>query len=586
MKMIDPTYLRFVCDELYSGKLDRNNLNSLPNGVSSFFDRLFYQDVSIIERRYVLDNFICMALLRMGVSLNYLSILTATKKKEWNQFIQAYSQYFNVDSQGNYRLFHDRLIVYLFQRSNDVSIRTNAQKILKSIYLIDNEKWVAENKGYFLYLNEEIENLFRHISLHRNHQFKAWWISDLERLLDMLYNKNQIVGVDFTVLCELLRACFDFVVQRKGVRIIAANAHSIDWDLLESFFDTTRFQYELATEFSKHPQKLPENWNDIFLNEDHPCSYMFSYVWKYSNFNIGNNVDQALIERVWLEGSPYQRIIVIMIWGYQRLNDNNIDWLNDLITLENDWQYLKDEKDIWISFSEDKDSARFKEEFESIKNNLDERYHYIFDRYWSLFDESDKLNQDVRYLWKSPYALDIALWIYKHPVWEIGKIANEIVINRLRVKSWRHETINWLLDKWETEEFYALGEVIFELKAYLDIQDFLTLVKKVSYSSSCQVRGAFISDLVVYLEGLQDMEFSAVISEEILPHIVVNASDIWEVQEILRLLKFFMDSAVLSNSQITEYLNKMELTRDISDPIAMDYNQFWKQSEINKGIMR
>ena len=41
MKMIDPTYLRFVCDELNSGKLDKSNLTALPLGISSFFDNIF-----------------------------------------------------------------------------------------------------------------------------------------------------------------------------------------------------------------------------------------------------------------------------------------------------------------------------------------------------------------------------------------------------------------------------------------------------------------------------------------------------------------------------------------------------------------
>jgi hypothetical protein len=203
-----------------------------------------------------------------------------------------------------------------------------------------------------------------------------------------------------------------------------------------------------------------------------------------------------------------------------------------------------------------------------------------------LYDYYEKLNQDVRYLWKNENALEIAFFIYKHPVWEIGKIANEIIVNRLRVKDMRNETIDWLLANWESEEFYALGEVIFELRAYVDEEDFLKLMMELINTSNCQLRGAFISDLVVYLEGLQDDKFCSTIANNILPQMIDNASDIWEVQELLRLLKFLLEVRVLDLIQINYYVNKMDIARDINNALQMEYNEFWKQAEINKGIVR
>jgi hypothetical protein len=275
-----------------------------------------------------------------------------------------------------------------------------------------------------------------------------------------------------------------------------------------------------------------------------------------------------------------------MIWGYSKLNEKEISWLDDLIAMENNWQYLLDERDIWISCIEDKNSSTYQKEFFMLKSNLEERYHYIFENYWSLYDYYEKLNQDVRYLWKNENALEIAFFIYKHPVWEIGKIANEIVINRLRVKDMRNETIDWLLANWESEEFYALGEVIFELRAYVDEEDFLKLMMELINTSNCQLRGAFISDLVVYLEGLQDDKFCSTIANNILPQMIDNASDIWEVQELLRLLKFLLEVRVLDLIQINYYVNKMDIARDINNALQMEYNEFWKQAEINKGIVR
>jgi hypothetical protein len=65
-----------------------------------------------------------------------------------------------------------------------------------------------------------------------------------------------------------------------------------------------------------------------------------------------------------------------------------------------------------------------------------------------------------------------------------------------------------------------------------------------------------------------------------------NASDIWEVQELLRLLKFLLEVRVLDLIQINYYVNKMDIARDINNALQMEYNEFWKQAEINKGIVR
>ena len=586
MKVIDPTYLRFVCDELISGKLDKSSLYVLPIGVSSFFDKIFDFNDSIISRSDSLDMFTSMALFKEGIGLEQISTLTTRSTDDWKQFIQLYSRYFNVDNNGNYRLFHDRLIVFFLQKSNNYIIKNNAQKILDNVTLIIDHKWVIENKGYFLFINQDIENLFAHISHHRGQQSESWWTKDLNRLLEGLSDEGNFQEIDYTVLCELLRGCFDFSVQRKGVRIIVLNAGKVNWDALDSFFHTTRFQYELAIEFSKYPQKLPTNWNEIFLNEDHPCSYMFSYAWKYSQFNISDEIDQTLINNVWNVGSPYHRIIVIMIWGYRKLNDKNIGWLDDLVELKSDWQYLVEEKENWVWSLEQKRGSTYVLDFEAIKNVLENRYHYIFDKYWSLFDYTDELNQDATYLWQSDQALEIALWIYRHPIWEVGKIANQIVVNRLRVKDLRSKTLDWLLANWESEEFYALGEVIFELRPYLSFEDYLALVRKLVNTSNCQLRGSFISDLVLYLEGAVDEDFAKSIATGIIPIMIGNASDIWEVQELFRLLKFFNDTGVLNKNQINDFVKGIEIARNIEDALHIDYNEFWKQAEINKGIVR
>lgn len=586
MVMVDPTYLRFVCDELNSGKLDKSNPEALPAGISSFFDGIFQPGVSVVERKNLLDKFAIMALQRDGISLEHIARLTSSTAHDWKDFIQRYSRYFIVDSKGGYRLFHDRFHMFIHQRTSGHNLKMTVQGILGNFDLLDDEKWKIENKGYFLFLNGEIESLYAHILSYRDHQNQPWWIKDLERLLDALFTRGESMDIEYNPLCELLRVCFDFDVQRKGVRMIVLNARHVDWDGLDVFFHTSRFQYELAAEFARCPRFLPHDWERVFLDEDHPCSYTFSYVWKYMHFNLGNDIDRALLERVWVQGSPYLRIIVIMIWGYRRLNGLQEAWFDDLVAMEYDWQYLTREKGIWVSFFEDKSSSRYEQEFVGLNSIMEERFHYIFDNYWSLFAYCEKLNQDVRHIWRSDQALAIAFWMYRHPVWELGKIANEIVVNRLRAKDMRNETIEWLLFNWEKEEFYAVGEVIFELRQYLEEAEFLSLLRQMTCASSCHHRGQIISDLAVYLEGGQDEAFGTTIANDFLPHMVGNASDIWEVQELIRLLNYFMEKGILDGSRVRDYLSKMAIARDIEDPHDVEYNEFWKKAEINMGYAR
>jgi hypothetical protein len=111
-------------------------------------------------------------------------------------------------------------------------------------------------------------------------------------------------------------------------------------------------------------------------------------------------------------------------------------------------------------------------------------------------------------------------------------------------------------------------------------------MQKLVKTGNCQLRGSFISDLVLYLEGAQDEDFAKSIAKEILPVIIGNASDIWEVQELFRLLKFFNDTVVLNKNQVNDFVKGIELARDIEDALDMDYNDFWQLAEINKGIVR
>jgi hypothetical protein len=586
MRLIDPIYFRLVFSGIKTQRIDISNKGSIPSGVTNFFEEICQHDSDVTNKTSIVKKFIFLALTPGGLDLEAISILSSIDKAEWKNFISKYSKYLNINTQGQFILFHQRFSVFLLLRSNQILITKCVKIILSNIQTLSDEEWVRQNLGYYYFLNKDIKLLFEHLLANESFQNYSWWSQDLSRLLDGIYLNNEIQEIDFTKLCELLRLSFDFSVQRKGVRIIVINAMKINWDLLNSFFYNTRFQYELAFEFSKHNEKLPNNWIDILMNEDHPVSYTFSYVWKYSQFNSDKEPNQQMIMKLWAEGSPYQRILIVMIWGFHGLKGQSFQWLDSLLELSMDWPYLIEEKILWQSNIIAKKEGDYNEEFNNMKFKLDINYHYIFENYWNLFEYNDRLNTDVKVLWTLDCALELAYWIYQHPVWEIGKIANEILINRFRVKEFRLTALEWLIKNWEIKEFYALGEVIFELIKIDEEETFWQFADKLINAESCQLRGSFISDLVTFIEYHKDKEFEKLVVSRLIPGMVNKATDIWEIQELLHLFNNLLDNEVIRPEILHNYFNKIELLTHFDKPLEEEYNKFWQRAEKIKGFLR
>lgn len=584
MKLIDPVYLRLVFSGVKSQRIDISNHHAIPDGVASFFEDIFRGEIEVNERRGLIEKFTYLALLQNGLDLNAISILSSINKSEWKKFVSQYAKYLNINALNQLSLFHQRFLVFLFSRSNEELVRRSARKIRDNIKALPDKDWVRENIGYYFFLNQEYKELFIHLVESENYQFQDWWSLDLSRLLDCIYIDRVIIGIDYTKLSILLRNSLDFTIQKKGVKIIVLYADKIDWDSLTDFFDTTRFQYELANEFSKNMDKLPDNWMEMMQDEDHPLSYTFSYVWKYFQYQFKEEPDREFTSKLWSEGSPYLRILVIMIWGYNRLNGRSFQWLDLLLSQNMNWQYLIEEKNNWDLSIIHKNDGEYNNQFDCIKSKLEFQYYYIFDNYWELFYFNDRLNSDVKYLWAKNYSLEIALWIYRHPLWEIGKIANEILVNRLRVKEYREEVIKWLIVTWENEELYALGEVIFELKRIGEENYFWSFAKLLINARNCQLRGAFISDLITFMDVYENKKFDETIFSELIPVMVENASDIWEIQELIRMFKYFLDAGITDPESALDYLHKIELLSHFRDPLVENYNDLWQYAEKIKGF--
>lgn len=586
MNLIDPVYFRLVFSGIKNQSIDIFNYHSIPNGVASFFEDIFRDETDVKGKSKNIEKFIFLALLENGLDLNAISVVTAINKLEWTIFINKYAKFLRTNAQNQLSLFHQRFLIFILLRSNQNLIKGSVKIILNNIKFLSNENWQRENIGYYYFLNEDFDKLCNHLEANDKSQHYGWWVKDFVRLLDAIYLNKNISGINFTKLCELLRTSFDFLLQRKGVRVIVLNASKIDWDSLNRFFETTQFQYELAKEFSKNIERLPENWMDILQNEDHPLSYTFINVWKYYYFDSDHEPSQEFVNKLWNEGSPYLRIAVIIIWGYNKLNGKIIDWLESLMMQNMHWEFLIEEKINWESGIAAKLNCQYIEEFNILKSKLDIRFNYIFDNYWDLFYFSDRLNADVKYIWDKNYSLEIVLWIYRHPLWEIGKVANEILIYRLRSKLFRKETIEWLINNWEIQELFALGEVIFELKKIEEEEKFWFFAEKIVISKNSQLRGVFISDLITFLEYYNSKDLDQKVIKRLIPNMILNASDIWEIQELIRLCNYFLDNSITDKKTISQYLNKIDLLKHFEDPLLEDFNEVWRRAEKIKGLKK
>jgi hypothetical protein len=585
MKIIDPTYLRTIYDGLNSGAIHKDNASALPAGLVGMYEAAFPPTSNVNNRKKVLDFFAIWALLPSPVGLSDVAIINNISLFECDLFINKYSKYFNKSFDNKYFLYNERLKLFFLQRTSQNTFTESVKKSLINLPKIDDEIWLRENICHFYALNNDFEKLYIHLITNKEYEVKDWWIQNMRLLLDGLNSEN-VVQIDYTNLAELLRLTSDFICQRKGSFIIVKKSNFIDWENLESFFHTTSFQYELSWQFSRNQEKLPNNWLEMTLNESHPLSYTFSYVFKYSQFFENNVLNESTILKLWFNGSPYSRIIVIMIWGYRALNNKNNIWLDNLLNLDKDWEYLKEEKKIWTEVIEAKNSNYYAIEFEKVKKKIPVDYHYILNSYWDLLLFRDRLLVDIRIISLENFALDLAYWIYQHPLWEIGLIANEILINQLRNRELRNGVLEWLDQSWKSEEFYALGQVIFEIKKQTEESDFFRFFNYLLNSKSCQIRGSFISDIINYIESNNDTAFAKIIANEYISKICQNATDIWEIQELLRLIKLLLNRSLISRVQYLKLCNLNKLLIQIDDPLDLDFNNFWKQAELIKKFNR
>jgi hypothetical protein len=124
--MIEPTYLRYVYDKLNQKSLSSDNASNLPYGFVDIYEKQIDIDMSIVLRRDNFSKLLYWALFKDSVSILFVSKICSCKKDALEVFIQKFSNFFNSPEKDRYKLYHERLRIYILQKSsNDEIVKAN-----------------------------------------------------------------------------------------------------------------------------------------------------------------------------------------------------------------------------------------------------------------------------------------------------------------------------------------------------------------------------------------------------------------------------------------------------------------------------
>jgi len=130
MNKLEPTYIRYVYDELGRGSLSSDNASSLPYGFIGLFEKEFSSDIPLSRRSTILRRLSLWALLKKAVSIEFVSEVLKENTDSTKSLIDTYSKWFNSTEPGKYVLFHDRLRSYLIQKLSDHEVHDLNEQLI------------------------------------------------------------------------------------------------------------------------------------------------------------------------------------------------------------------------------------------------------------------------------------------------------------------------------------------------------------------------------------------------------------------------------------------------------------------------
>tara|TARA_B100001287_G_scaffold238349_1_gene211746 strand:+ start:7108 stop:9714 length:2607 start_codon:yes stop_codon:yes gene_type:complete len=211
MKNIEPTYLRYVYDNLNKGSLNAENAAALPQGFIGLYEQQFTQKAPAGERKKVLNQLALWALFKGPVSANMAAAVLELEEEQMKDLVDTYSSWFNSPESGKYQLYHERIKVYLLSKVSRLEIQLLSKKILQFFEI---------HPSASVHFDYKLRFYIDHLIVHS-------YESDTFRdTLDNIVHQNDFWEVSFSVLKSIQPAI-------ENIRnLISFAVFKQDWKLL------------------------------------------------------------------------------------------------------------------------------------------------------------------------------------------------------------------------------------------------------------------------------------------------------------------------------------------------------------------
>jgi hypothetical protein len=571
---VEPSYVRFVVDKLKSGDLSKENSAQLPHSVNAFYESLHEHNSRISDRHDQLVFLTEWSLLQDAISIRSFASAFNYHENIVLDYIQNLSPYFS-NYGGAYKLYHERFRAFNLQLSNSTLLSESNALLLHWLIIHGDSFEPTYKKEYvgihYLFANKPKE-ASDHLRTFSNETIYSWWISNVNYLLDYLYTNPD--DEHLTAVAELLRGVYDRRTNERGAKLLALNADRIHWNELESYFHGTKFTYNLAFALAEHHEKLPANWIDILLSQEHPLFYTFACTWKYliwKDIKIEIERVSDVIKNV---GSPYLRGILKEANGGRALL--HLEKIPELLMDVDIWEFVNEER--WEQDEIFKDEV-FIANLSQISVTLLPDLRYITDEFRSLHSKIRLLEKDYDRISKLAMSKELAWILMAHPSWEVSAYGSELLKKQLNGHPEKvRGTLDWIRAKSNQQLVYSMAEFCFELLDQPDFfPEFISISESIIAHGTALMRGEYLSSLCNYLESTNNESLSNFIHQGIIDRFALIASDIWETQEFIRLLQ--IAESKFDQQYLTSLVNLHAILRDVPNCLSMDFNSLWVECE-------
>ena len=198
MPHLDPTYLRYIYDNLIKGSVHPDNASELPDGLIGLYEEVFEEHLPVLQRQLLLQRFALFALLKKEVSAFFVAEVLGESEQEISEFINTYASWFNSPEPGKFQLYHEHLKVYVMQKLSEKEMQSIHEKLIARLELAIEEQKADEFERYAL------EFLSEHLMI------MAFECNNGEILLSFVQNKK--------VLDRQIELSNSFKWSEKGLR--------------------------------------------------------------------------------------------------------------------------------------------------------------------------------------------------------------------------------------------------------------------------------------------------------------------------------------------------------------------------------